>query len=149
MPDTFAITIVFIVLSAGIAAFCRGRSRDKCLKDFSDYVITVEKKSAETVSGRLKVENTGLELIYLTAEKNKSGDRETSYILYKYEYPEIQMLIRTHDALSEENKKVREKELKRTYHPNFLRRLHRHIQNLFKTVRDSIMEIINIFILRR
>jgi len=43
MPDTFAITIIFIVLSAGIAAFFRGRSRDKCLKDFSDYVITEEK----------------------------------------------------------------------------------------------------------
>ena len=44
MPDTFAITIIFIVLSTVVAAFFRGRSRDKCLKDFSNNVVTVEKR---------------------------------------------------------------------------------------------------------
>jgi len=146
MPDTFAITIIFIVLSTMVAAFFRGRSRDKCLKDFSDNVVTVEKTSSKTILGRLKVENNGLELTYLTAKKNTSGDKETSYILYKYEYPEILLLIRYHDALSQANKEAREKELKRTYHPNFVRRLNRNIQNLFKTVRDSLMEIINMFL---
>ena len=68
MPDTFAITIIFIVLSAGIAAFFRGRSRDKCLKDFSSCVVTGEKTSAKTISGRLKVENTGLRKVCQYAE---------------------------------------------------------------------------------
>lgn len=146
MSDTFTITIIFIVLAAGVAAFFRRRSRDKCLKDFSNYLVTLEKTSAETISGRLMVENTGLEFIYPTAQKNKNGYQETSYILYKYEYPEIQTLIRYHDALSEDNKEAREKELKRTYHPNIARRFHRNTQNMFKTVKDSLMEIANMFL---
>lgn len=56
------------------------------------------------------------------------------------------MLIRYHDALSEDNKKARDKELKRTYHPNFVRRFNRNVQNMFKTVKDSLMEIANMFL---
>jgi len=76
----------------------------------------------------------------------ENGYQETSYILYKYEYPEVQTLIRYHDTLSEDNKKAREKELKRTYHPNIARRFHRNAQNMFKTVKDSLMEIANMFL---
>jgi hypothetical protein len=48
--------------------------------------------------------------------------------------------------LSESNKRKREKELNRTYHPGLLRRLKRKIQNAFKTVRDSVMEVVNMLI---
>ncbi|MHC4240539.1 MAG: hypothetical protein ACYSUC_12455, partial [Planctomycetota bacterium] len=50
------------------------------------------------------------------------------------------------DQLSESNRKHRESELTRTYHPTFLRRLKRKTQNIFKTVRDSVMEVINLLI---
>lgn len=146
MPDTFAITIIFIVLSTLIAAFVSKRSRDKCLKDFGDDLITLEETSGKTVWGKLRVENTGLELNYPAKHKDKEGHDETSYILYKNEYANIQALVRYHDKLSERGKKEREKELKRTYHPNFLRKFKRKIQNVFKTVRDSVMEVVNLLI---
>ena len=146
MPDTFAITIIFIVLTTFVAAFIKKRSRDKCLKDFSQNLVTLEETGGKIIWGKLSVENTGLELIYPTRHKDKKGHDETSYILYKYEYSNIQALIRYHDELSEDNKKEREKELKRTYHPNLLRRLKRKIQNVFKTVRDSVMEVVNLLI---
>jgi hypothetical protein len=146
MPDTFAITIVFIVLTTFVAAFIKKRSRDKCLKDFSENLVTLEETGGKIIWGKLSVENTGLELIYPTKHKDKKGHDETSYILYKYEYPNIQALIRYHDELSESNKKEREKELKGTYHPTLLRRFKRKIQNVFKTVRDSVMEVVNLLI---
>ena len=146
MPDTFAITIIFIVLTTFVAAFIKKRSRDKCLKDFSENLVTLEETGGKIIWGKLSVENTGLELIYPTKHKDKKGHDETSYILYKYEYPNIQALIRYHDELSEDNKKEREKELTRTYHPNLLRRFKRKIQNVFKTVRDSVMEVVNLLI---
>jgi hypothetical protein len=46
--------------------------------------------------------------------------------------------------LSESNRKNRQKELKRTYHPGLLRRLKRRIKNVFKTVRDSVVEVVNL-----
>ncbi len=145
MPYT-AITIIFIVLSTVVAAFIRRSSRDKCLKDFSETIVTLEQTTDKIIWGELNVENTGLEFIYPEKHEDKEGHDETSYILYKYEYPKIAALLRFHDQLSESNKRKREKELNRTYHPGLLRRLKRKIQNVFKTVRDSVMEVVNMLI---
>lgn len=146
MPDTFAITIIFIVLVTIVAAFVRRRSRDKCLKDFGQNMVNLEETGGKIIWGKLRVENTGLEFVYPDKHKDEQGHDETSYILYKYEYPKIATLIRFHDQLNKLNKKKREKELKRTYHPTLLRRLKRKIQNVFKTVRDSVMEVLNMLI---
>ncbi len=141
-----AITIIFIVLATLVAAFVRRTSRDKCLKDFERNMVTLQALDGRTVWGKLRVENTGLEFIYPQVHKNEDGHDETSYILYKSEYSNIFALIRYHDRLSESNKKQREKELKRTYHPALARRLTRKIKNVFKTVRDSVMEVLNMLI---
>ncbi len=141
-----AITIIFIILAAGLGAFIRKRSRDKCLRDFEHNMVTLEDTAGKTIWGKLRVENTGLEFIYPQKQKDEQGHDEASYILYKYEYPRIGAVVRFHDELSERNKKAREKELKRTYHPGFLRRLKRKILNVFRTVRDSVVEIVNLVI---
>lgn len=146
MPDTFAITIIFIVLATVVAAFVRRRSRDKCLKDFGQNAVTLEETGGKTIWGRLRVENTGLEFVYPDKYTDEQGHDEASYILYKYEYPKIAALVRFHDQLSELNKKKREKELRETYHPTLLRRLKRKVLNVFKTVRDSVMEVLNMLI---
>jgi hypothetical protein len=141
-----AITILFIIFAAGVGAFIRKRSRDKCLRDFEKNMVTLEQKSGKKIWGRLRVENTGLEFVYSEKHKDEEGHDETSYILYKYEYPEIAVVVRFHDELSEPHKKEREKELKRTYHPGFWRRLKRRILNVFRTVRDSVVEVVNLLI---
>ncbi len=141
-----AITIIFIILAAGIGAFIRKRSRDKCLRDFGQNMVTLEDTTGKTIWGKLRVENTGLEFVYPQKQKDTDGHEEASYILYKYEYPRIGAMVRYHDDLSERNKKVREKELKRTYHPGFWRRLKRRTLNVFRTVRDSVVEIVNLVI---
>jgi hypothetical protein len=141
-----AITIIFIILAAGIGAFVRKRSRDKCLRDFEKNMVTLEEKSSKTVWGNLRVENTGLEFIYNEKHHDPDGHDEASYILYKYEYPNIQAVVRFHDELSEKNRKARDKELERTYHPGLERRLKRKTLNIFRTIRDSIVEIINLLL---
>ncbi len=141
-----AITIIFIVLAAGIGAFIRRRSRDKCLRDFEQDMVTLQETSGKTIWGKLRVENTGLEFIYPDKYKDKDGHDETSYILYKYEYPNIGTVIRFHDELSEHNRNQRDKELKMTYHPGPWRRGKRRILNVFRTVRDSVVEIVNLLI---
>jgi len=143
---TFTITIIFIVLATVVAAFIRKRSRDKCLKDFWRNMVTLEETTGKLIFGTLRVENTGLEFVYPAAHKDEDGHDETSFILYKHEYPNITALIRFHDELSEANRKEREEELKRTYHPKMLRRLKRKTQNVFKTIRDSVMEVVNLLI---
>ncbi|MHC4241492.1 MAG: hypothetical protein ACYSU4_03745 [Planctomycetota bacterium] len=140
------ITIIFIILAAGLGAFIRKRSRDKCLRDFEQNMVTIEDTAGKTIWGKLRVENTGLEFVYPQKQKDEDGHDETSYILYKYEYPKIGLVIRFHDELSDENKKAREKELEKTYHPDWDRRLKRKTLNVFRTVRDSVVEIVNLVI---
>jgi hypothetical protein len=141
-----AITILFIIFAAGVGAFVRKRSRDKCLRDFEQNMVTLEQKSGKIIWGNLRVENTGLEFMYPEKHTDPEGHDETSYILYKYEYPEIAAVIRFHDELSEPHKKEREKELKRTYHPGVWRRFKRRLLNVFRTVRDSFVEVVNLLI---
>ena len=141
-----AITIIFIVLATAVGAFVRKRSRDKCLRDFEQNMVTLEDTAGKTIWGKLRVENTGLEFVYPDKQEDEQGHDEASYILYKYEYPKIGTVIRFHDELSERNKKGREKELKRTYHPGLWRRLKRRMLNVLRTVRDSVVEIINLLI---
>ncbi len=141
-----AITIIFIILATAVGAFVRKRSRDKCLRDFERNMVTLEDTSGKAIWGALRVENTGLEFVYPEKQQDADGHEEASYILYKYEYPIIGAVIRFHDDLSDRHKTEREKELKRTYHPGPWRRLKRRILNVFRTVRDSIVEIVNLLI---
>jgi hypothetical protein len=107
-------------------------------------MVTLEDTEGKTIWGKLRVENTGLEFIYPAKHKDEQGHDEASYILYKYEYPRIGTVIRFHDELSEQNKKLREDELKKTYHPGLQRRTKRRMLNVFRTVRDSVVEIVNL-----
>jgi hypothetical protein len=140
------ITIVFIALATAVAAFARRRSRDKCLRDFERNRVTLEDTSGKTIWGTLRVENTGLEFVYPERNRDVDGHDEASYLLYKPEYPRIAAVIRYHDELSEADRREREIELKRTYHPGLRRRLARRTLNVFRTLRDSVLEVINLLI---
>ncbi|MCK4999954.1 MAG: hypothetical protein KAS23_10470 [Anaerohalosphaera sp.] len=146
--DTFAITVIFIAASTMIAAFVRRRQRDKCLRDFEGELVTFEDVTGKLIWGRLDVENTGIEIKYAEAHDDADGHQEKSYLLYKNEFGQIQAFSRFHDQLSETEKKVRLKQIEQTYHPGFFRRSKRKIINLFKTVRDSVLEVVNLLVSR-
>lgn len=140
------ITIIFIVLATFVGALLKRRSKDRCLNDFSSYLITLEKTEKKTIWGKLRVENTGLELVYENLHKDSDGHNEASYILYKQEYSNIQVLIRFHDQLSNSDMARRDKDLKKTYHPGLFGRFGRRVKSVFKMVRDSVMEVVNVLI---
>lgn len=143
MTDPFTITIAFIVLTTIIGAFIARRKKDICIRDFQSYTITLEKDDGEVIKGLLNVQPTGLEIIH--NEKHEiEGRIESTYLLYKFEYKKILALVRYQDELSDENRKRREKDLYKTYHPGFFRRLKRSFFNFLKTFRDSVLEVINI-----
>jgi hypothetical protein len=145
-PDALAITIIFIIVTTFIAAFVGGRHRDKCLKDFANYIITLQDVSGKCIWGRLRIETTGLELTYAEKHADAEGHVEATFILYKNEFGNMRALVRFHDDLTEKGREQRQKDLKRTYHPGMLRRLRRKTVNVFKTIRDSVMEVVNLLL---
>lgn len=146
MPDTFAITIIFIVIATAIAAFVRRVRRDKCLKDFAGYTVTLEPINGATDRGRLHVENTGLVFRYTQAIESETGQIRSSRLVYKAEYGTIYALVRFHENLSEENRTKRQRDLERTYHPSLEMRFKRRTLNVFKTIRDSIAEVVTLLL---
>ena len=98
---------------------------------FSGDSVVLE-TADKVISGRLTVENTGLEFVYPSVRTDSAGRQEASYLLYKFEYSNIHALVRYHAQLSEEGKTARNKELRDTYHPTMLRRLVRKTWNTLK-----------------
>ena len=146
MPDTFTITIIFIVLCTIIGAFVKGRSKDNCLADFQNSPVTFEMKDGKTIWGWLNVEHTGVELVYEADYLDeKDGHYEKSYILYKNELANIKQIVRYQDKLSEDEKARREKMLRKYYKPNAINRIKRKFRNFFNVVRDAIVEVFSLF----
>ncbi len=144
MPDLFTLTILFLVISTVVAAFISGRRRDKCLKGFSKNSVILKFKNNQTLEGTLLVEPTGMELVYPSTAFSK--EQGGSYIIYKNEYADIGVIIRIITKLNDIQKKKRERDYKKTYHPSYFRRMRRRIRNLFATVQDTINEAISLFI---
>jgi hypothetical protein len=140
------ISVVFIILSGFLAAFIQRRSKDACLIDFSKYFITLERLDGKKLWGTLRVEITGMEFTYKEKHADQNGHLESTQILYKFEYNQIQALVRFHDDLTDENKAKRTKELHRTYQPGLLKRWARKLKNALKTLKDACIEIVNLFI---
>jgi hypothetical protein len=95
--DTFGVTILFIAIATMVAAFIRRVTRDKCLKDFEKNMVTLEFVSGKTVWGTVNVENTGLEFVYDEPHPDEQGHNETTFLLFKNEFANIQALARFHD----------------------------------------------------
>ncbi len=145
--DSLTIKILFIILSTVIGAFIKGRMRDKCLLNFVGNLINIELKDGKVIWGILRLEATGLELEYKEPYLDKTDNHvETSFVLYKNEYPNIQCIVRFLDGLDDKSKKKRARFLNSIYQQKGLRRIKRKIRNFFATVRDSVMEVVNLLI---
>ena len=125
MVDTsFLLTLAIIFLAALLGSFLSGRRRDPCLRDFDDYHVTVEKKSGRIIWGNLHLFAAGVELEYKTNVQDQAHI-ETSYLLYKEEYKDVQAFYRYADELTPEDQRQRERDLRRSFHPGPARVLSR------------------------
>jgi hypothetical protein len=143
MDSTLLITLVVLVGGALLGGFFKGRERDRVLKDFSGYHITLETVKGHLVWGIMRVHPTGIELTY-RSDVLDEHHIETSYVLYKDEFPQIQAIYRYLDEIDGARWKRRQREWQRTFHPGFWRRLQRHSRNFLNTVSDSVSQAIGI-----
>ena len=149
--NSLTITIIIIILSTLLAGYLRRNTKDKCIKDFNHDTITLLTGDDKRITGRLLVDSTGLELIYNEYSQNHPAfgslpDSPSlySFILYKSEFAKLNLLIRKHANLSEKYREERRKEIERTYHPSRPRRIKRYVLNLFKLLKDSMMEVFTV-----
>ena len=138
--DTFGFTILIIVVTTLAVSYIRRITKDKCIKSFEGYVVTIEMADGTKHLGKLEVENTGIEVIF-KEQQIENDILKMSHIVFKDEYTVLNSILRYHDELTEKGKKRRKAALEKTYHPKFFRKLKRKIINFFKLIKDSLMEI--------
>ncbi len=143
--NVFALSILFVFVSALFGVFIKARSVDKCLKDFADFAVSVT-VAEDAYKGNMHLYPTGMELEYKEPQKTVGGFLGKSYILYKSEYPSIGMVARYQDELVAENVKRREKSIKRTYHPGLLKYLGRWASNVIGTFRDAFIQSLSLLL---
>ncbi len=146
MDTIFLLTLLFVFLTALVGTFVKRRSRDICLKDFAGYHVTVLMKDGRRLWGKLLVFPNGLELIYAAAHVDRSGHVETSVIFFPDQMAQVRAVYRFHDELTAEHQRSRHREIERTHHPNFFRRLRRHVRNFVNTFRDAFNQSIGLIV---
>ena len=143
LNNALYVSILVILVSSLIGFYVRSRVRDRCLRDFDDFIVTVEDKAGKVVWGTLRVYSSGMEVLYVSTHLDTEGHVENSYIMYGNELPNLQAIYRFHDDQSEENQRRRTKEIERTYQPSIFRRAARALRNLFSTFKDAIVQTLN------
>ena len=142
---SFILTVGVILLGTLIGSYVRSSRKDRCLEDFDGYHVTVEKINNRVIWGEMMLKSTGFELAYRTDVQDEDH-LETSYILYKDEYQDIQAIYRDARDLNEEKRQQRFQEMKRSFHPGLVRRAARSIRNFLNTATDSLSEVLGLLL---
>jgi hypothetical protein len=143
LSNALLVTILVILVSSLIGFYVKMRSRDRCLRDFHDFRVTVETQGGEVAWGDLRVYSSGIELLYTSNHKDTEGRLENSYILYASELANLQALYRFHDHETSEQRRLRERDIRQTYQPSIFRRAGRGVRNTFSTFKDAIVQALN------
>ena len=134
----FYLTLLIIFLTAIITAVATKWSRDKCLKFFNRYHITLERSRGQTIWGALKVFSSGIEIVYDHPFVDARGRKKTSFMIYQHELENMVLsLLRYHDELDEAQRRARQQQVHRTFNPGPIKRLMRGVRNFVNTLRDA------------
>ena len=139
------ITIGVIFFLSLVGAYLRSTTRDRCLKAWEGFHVTLERTDGKLIWGVIHVAPTGIELSYLGSVQDERHI-ESSYLLYASEYPSIQAIYRYVEQLSDWGKKHRARDIERSFHPGMLRRFGRSSQNFFGTATESLNEVFGLVI---
>ena len=142
---SFILTLVVILGATLVGSYLRSSRRDQALKDFDGFHVTVEKKDNHIMWGEMHVYSTGFELMY-RSDVQDDHHLETSYIVYRDEFGEIQAIYRYTRDLSDELRHKRAREMERAFHPGLWRRFKRSFQNFMSTATDSMGEVLGLVI---
>jgi hypothetical protein len=137
------VSILVILISSLVGFYVNARARDRCLRDFDGFRITLEDKGGKITWGTMRVYSSGIELVYRTAYHDAEGHVENSYILYDKDLSDVQAIYRLHDDQSARNQRRRQRDIQHTYQPTIFRRGLRALRNVFSTFKDAIVQATN------
>jgi len=142
LNSTFGLVLLFIFIPVIITTFIAARQRDRCLKTFHGFHITVVTTAGRTLWGRLRVFSKGIVIHYRSPIESEGRPVHTSYMMYEPDMENVRAVFRFHDQLDKANKKRRTRQVRRLAYPGLFLRLWRRTRNLINTLRDALNKAI-------
>lgn len=118
-------------------------TRDRCLKSFHGFHVTLVQTNGQVVWGRMLLERTGLELVYPESAREDDPPK-ASYLLHGAEYPQIQTIFRYADNLDDGERRRRDADIARSFHPGPLRKGGRWLRNTLGSATDSLRDVLSL-----
>jgi len=143
LNNALYVSILAILLSSLAGFYAQSRARDRCLRDFHRFKVTIENNQGKVAWGTLEVYSSGVELLYASEHWDIEGHVENSYILYAADLANLQTIYRFHDDQTEKGQQRRSLDIRRTYNPSVFSRAGRAMRNFFSTFKDAIVKTIN------
>jgi hypothetical protein len=142
---TFLITLLIILAGVMVGSYLNGQRKDRGLAAFEGYEVTLERLDGRLIWGKMNLETTGIELEY-AADVQDEQHIETSYVLYRDEFPHIQAIYRYCDEMNTKQWERREREMERAFHPGFWQRLRRRSRNFMNLASESLSQAIGVVV---
>lgn len=146
LDNAFPLTILFIFLAAVIGVIVKLRRKDKCLKLFQGYHVSYLTTAGQAIWGDLVVYSQGLELRFDAPYTTRRGLVKSSAMLYESDTANCLALCRSEAGLSDEEKRQRQRQIRRSFRPGLLRRLLRTVRNIINTLRDAFAKALTALI---
>lgn len=146
IDDILWITILFIFLATLLAAFIRRVRKDKCLRLFDRQHVTYLDPSGTPYWGDLWASSQGLELRFDAPYTTSRGLTKTGVLIPPEEWRTAVALCRVESALTPEERRERERQVRRTFRPGPHRRLLRALQNFVNVIRDAVVKSVSVFV---
>lgn len=140
MDLSLFITVGLIFLVTSIAGYVRSRITDRCLRSFHRFNVTLQKTDGKRVWGRMELSAGGIEFTF--PQRQGSDLTKASYLLYAGEYKLIESILRHADRLTDAERRLRDADITRSFHPGPLRTLTRRLRNFLGSATDSLRDVL-------
>ena len=81
--DLTLLTILFLLVFASVVALLRARKRDKCLRGFEDFHVSLAEQEGDLSWGRLQIYTSGLIINYVEPILARLPDRDRRLLLLR------------------------------------------------------------------
>ena len=142
----FWLPMLLLFVAATITAIAARRKRDRCLKYFDREPVMILMQSGKWLWGRFIAYPKAMELVFENPEKDESGHKKSSYVLYTPEVDGIKKILQIPPLAGTAEYEKWKKEVARVANPSLLRRFRRWIWNVFNTLRDAISQSIGMIL---
>ena len=136
--DLFWLTLLVLFVSTLVGALLTRFRRDRCLKLFDDYHVTLVHGDGRALWGDLIVTSQGLDVIYDAPYTTTRGIVKASHLVQRHDLEQALGLCRTVHALTEEEVLERNQQIEKTFNPDFTSRSLRRARNYMDMLSDAI-----------